>query len=52
MPGAPVPTDEAARLLNLARYHVLDTEKEEVFDRITRLLSQLLQVPIAAINFI
>ncbi|WP_161883490.1 sensor domain-containing diguanylate cyclase [Deinococcus alpinitundrae] len=52
MPGAPVPTNEAARLLDLARYHVLDTEKEEVFDRITRLASQLLQVPIAAINFI
>ncbi|SMB97500.1 sensor domain-containing diguanylate cyclase [Deinococcus hopiensis] len=52
MPGAPVPPDEAARLLDLAQYHVLDTAREEVFDRVTRLAARFLRVPVAVINFI
>lgn len=52
MTHAPLPPDETARLLDLARYHVLDTPREEVFDRITRLAARVLDVPIAAINFI
>ncbi|SMB85424.1 sensor domain-containing diguanylate cyclase [Deinococcus hopiensis] len=49
---APVPPDEAERLLDLAHYHILDTGREEVFDRVTRLAARLLHVPLAAINFV
>ncbi|GGS10033.1 sensor domain-containing diguanylate cyclase [Deinococcus sedimenti] len=52
MKGAPLPADEAARLLDLARYHVLDTEREEPFERITRLAARLLRTPVAIINFV
>ncbi|SMB85570.1 sensor domain-containing diguanylate cyclase [Deinococcus hopiensis] len=52
MSGAPVPPDEAARLLDLAQYHILDTAREEVFDRITRLAARLLRVPVAVVNFV
>ncbi|MFC4426074.1 diguanylate cyclase domain-containing protein [Deinococcus navajonensis] len=52
MPAVPVSPDEAARLLDLTRYHILDTPAEEVFDRIARLAARLLEVPIAAVNFV
>lgn len=52
MTGAPLPPDEYARLLDLARYEVLDTPREEVFDRITRLAARLLGTPVAVINFV
>lgn len=52
MIGAPKPEQETARLLDLARYQILDTLPEESFDRITRLASQLLNVPGAAISFV
>jgi diguanylate cyclase (GGDEF)-like protein len=52
MRTAPLPSDEAARLLDLARYDILDTPAEEAFDRITRLASRLLEVPIAVLNFV
>lgn len=38
--------------MELARYEVLDTAREEVFERITRLAARLLGMPLAAINFI
>ncbi|MDV6375434.1 sensor domain-containing diguanylate cyclase [Deinococcus arenicola] len=52
MTGAPLPTDEYARLLDLAHYEVLDTPQEEAFDRITRLAAHLLGTPVALINFV
>lgn len=52
MRTAPLPPDEAARLLDLARYDILDTPAEEAFDRITRLAARLLSVPIAVLNFV
>lgn len=52
MRTAPLPPDEAARLLELARYDILDTPAEEAFDRITRLAARLLAVPIAILNFV
>lgn len=48
----PPPTNEPERLAALARYRVLDTPPEEAFDRITRLATQVLNVPCAAVNFV
>ncbi len=48
----PPPVDEAARLLDLARYHVLDTAREEPFNRITRLAARILRTPVAVVNFV
>ena len=36
----------------LARYSVLDTGPEESFERITRLVSEVLEVPVTLINFV
>jgi len=52
MTSAPFPTDEYARLMDLAHYEVLDTPREEAFDRITRLAARLLNTPVAVINFV
>jgi len=49
---APIPVEEAQRLMELARYEVLDSAREEVFERVTRLAARLLNMPMAAINFI
>lgn len=43
---------ETLRLAALARYDVLDTPPEAPFERITRLVSALLNVPIAAITLV
>lgn len=43
---------EELRLKKVQEYHVLDTPREEAFDRITRLVSALLDVPIAAVTLI
>ena len=52
MPAAPLPEDEFERLLDLARYDILDTTPEETFDRLTRLAARALQAPAAIINFV
>lgn len=52
MTRAPVPADEAARLLDLAGYGILDTPAEANYDRIVRLASRLLGVPVAVLNFV
>ncbi len=49
---APIHVEEEARILALKRLAVLDTPAEERFDRITRLLSTVLSVPIALITFV
>lgn len=50
--GAPLPPDESARLAALRRYAILDTPAEAAFDRITRLISGIFQVPIATVTLI
>ncbi|GAA3958021.1 ATP-binding protein [Allohahella marinimesophila] len=46
------PADEIHRLAILDSYGILDTPVEKSFDDVVRLLSQLLNVPIAAVNLI
>ncbi|GGR23510.1 sensor domain-containing diguanylate cyclase [Deinococcus ruber] len=52
MTSAPLPAQEYARLLALARYEILDTPPEAVFDRVTRLAAHLLGTPAAFLNFV
>lgn len=49
---APLPVDESRRLDKLASYEVLDTPAEEDFDRITRLIASLLDVPISLVSLV
>jgi hypothetical protein len=51
IPGA-IPDNEESRLEELARLHLADGTREEVFDRITKKLARLFEVPIALITFI
>jgi PAS domain S-box-containing protein len=46
------PLDEDFRLQSLRRLNLLDSEKEERFDRLTRLTARLLDVPIVLITLI
>ncbi|NTX98996.1 sensor domain-containing diguanylate cyclase [Deinococcus sp. JMULE3] len=52
MSGAPLPPEEAQRLMALAYYGILDTPREPQFDRVVRLAAHLLRTPVATINFI
>jgi diguanylate cyclase (GGDEF)-like protein/PAS domain S-box-containing protein len=52
MPAARTPPDEAERLQLLESLDLLDTNAEEVFDRITRLVSRLLKVPTALFSLV
>lgn len=45
-------TDEPGRLAALRRYEILDTRPEAAFDKITALVCNVLQVPMAAISLI
>ncbi|GAB4116179.1 MAG: hypothetical protein OHK0050_21950 [Roseiflexaceae bacterium] len=47
-----IPNDEAERLAALYHLHILQTPPEERFDRLTRLTTQVFQVPIALISMI
>jgi sigma-B regulation protein RsbU (phosphoserine phosphatase) len=49
---APIPVDDAARLAALHSLHVLDTPREERFDRIVRLLTRLFHVPMAYVSLV
>src|SRR3984893_9164047 len=51
IPGA-IPDNEEDRLEELARLHLVDGTREEVFDRITKKLARVFEVPIALITFI
>lgn len=44
--------DEEARLAALQRYRIVDTPREERFDKITALVRDVLQVPICAVTLI
>ena len=46
------PAHEQERLEALVRYGILDTARDEAFDRITALAADLLQVPIALITLV
>jgi diguanylate cyclase (GGDEF)-like protein/PAS domain S-box-containing protein len=50
--AAPLPPDEVARLEALRRFEVLDTELEPAFERLTRLVARLLDVPIALVSLV
>ena len=47
-----IPDNETARLSKLRGYKILDTLPEESFDRVTRLVADLLDVPIALVSLI
>ena len=49
---APIPDNEAARLEALRGVHLLDTAREERFDRITRLACRLLDAPVSTISLV
>ncbi len=49
---APLPTNEAARLSALRRYEILDTEREEAFDRLTALVARVLDVPMVVVTLL
>ena len=48
----PLPENEGARLECLRGYQILDTLRNESFDRFTRLAAQLLDTPVALISLI
>ncbi len=52
MKSAPNHVDESLRITALHRLGILDTGAEERFDRITRLLATILDVPIALVSLI
>ena len=49
---AKMPDNEEERLAELINYEVLDTPKETVFDRLTRMASESFDVPIALISLV
>ncbi|MDN4039664.1 PAS domain S-box protein [Massilia sp. YIM B02443] len=52
MPAAPLPSNEQERLALLHTLELLDTPAEPVFDRVVRLASRLLGVPVAAFSLV
>ena len=52
MIAAPIPVDDAERLEALRALDLLDTRPEERFDRITRVLTLVLRVPMAYISLV
>src|SRR6266851_3874505 len=52
MIAAPIPQDDAERLTTLRALDLLDTAPEERFDRITRLLTLVMRVPMAYISLV
>jgi PAS domain S-box-containing protein len=50
--AAPLPFNEEERLRMLRRYSILDTPPEAAFDRLARLVGNLLNVPIALVSLV
>uniref|UniRef100_A0AAV1UT85 GAF domain-containing protein n=1 Tax=Peronospora matthiolae TaxID=2874970 RepID=A0AAV1UT85_9STRA len=51
-PRAPTPLNEDARLAELARYRILESEPDEKFDKLCRIACKEMKCPIAAVSFI
>ncbi len=49
---APLPANEDARIKDLQSFEILDTEKEEDYEGLVDLASQVCQCPFAIVNFI
>lgn len=47
-----IPENETERLATLYKLHILETEQEERFDRVTRIACKLFEVPISVISFL
>jgi GAF domain-containing protein len=47
-----IPLNEVERMTALVRYGILDTEAEEQFDRITRMVAALFEAPIALVSLV
>ena len=52
MIAAPIPNDDTERLAALHALDLLDTPPEERFDRITRLLTLVMRVPMAFLSLV
>ncbi len=52
MQKAPIPTNDKARVCALEGLHLLDTESEERFDRLTREAIERFSVPISTITLV
>ena len=52
MPPAPLPVNEVARLRALLEYDILDSPAEESFDRITRMVGEMLDLPIVLVSLV
>src|SRR3954454_14335256 len=52
MIAAPIPANDAARLEALHALDLLDTPPEERFDRITRLMTLVMRVPMAFLTLV
>lgn len=52
MRSAPKPKNEDQRISKLQMYQILDTSAEESFDRITRIVSEMIGVPIALVSLV
>jgi diguanylate cyclase (GGDEF)-like protein len=52
MSSYPLPENEAERQRHLDSFNILDSEPDEDFDRITRIASQMLGMPIALISLV
>ena len=49
---APIPADEQNRLETLNQFDIFNTQSDERFDRITRVVAAIFEVPIAMVNLI
>ena len=52
MTPAPIPANEAERLVALARYEILDTPADPAFDDLTMLAAHICQTPIALVSLV
>ncbi|MDH3285271.1 MAG: GGDEF domain-containing protein, partial [Acidobacteriota bacterium] len=52
MLDAPIPENERQRLEALRALEILDTPREERFDRLVRLASSILNTPMAAVSLV
>ncbi|HET8991560.1 MAG TPA: GAF domain-containing protein [Candidatus Saccharimonadales bacterium] len=52
MISPPIPANEAERLLTLNQFDIFNSESDERFDRITRVVAAVFDMPIAMVNLI